>query len=158
MALYRYKENISPYDRYEQLTILLDSGESLDMRMGRTYDLTDSERLRASKRIVLVPSSTPPSGEQPMVSLPVIGELVDGDIPIWDESLGAFVPGSGSEPIGNARVLTWNEDAGTYEPSAFLTDTSRPREFVGPTDPFSLSEVSGPAYGDRWTPTEEPVA
>jgi len=158
MALYRYQENLSSSDRYDQIAIMLDSGQTLLMRLGRTYNLTSSEYTRASQRVVLVPSSDTPFPVQPTISLPVIGTLVDGDIPIWSESKGAFVPGSGSEPIGNARVLTWNEAEGTYEPAAFLSDTSRPREFVGPTDPFSLSEVSGPAYGDRWTPTEEPVA
>jgi hypothetical protein len=67
-------------------------------------------------------------------------------------------PGPASDAgTGNARVLLWDSVAGAYGPAAYLSDTSTPREFVGPVDPATLPAVAGPVFGDRWTPTEEPA-
>jgi hypothetical protein len=54
----------------------------------------------------------------------------------------------------NSRILVWDADAETYEPSAWWDDTTQPREFVGPTDPAVIGAITGPVFGDRWTPTE----
>jgi hypothetical protein len=57
------------------------------------------------------------------------------------------------DTAGNGRVLLWDTVTAAYKPTAWLADTSRPREFVGPTDPETILAVSGPVFGDRWTPT-----
>jgi len=150
MALYRYKENISPYERYGQITILLDSGQSLVMHQGGTYDLTNSERLRASKRIVLVPSSDPVAQEQPLQTLPVVGSLSDGDVPVWDEALGAFVPGTGGGGGGGSGLTyTWNATTSAYELNSGV------KTYYGPVPPDSVGETM--SLGDSWIPTEEPA-
>lgn len=61
--------------------------------------------------------------------------------------------GGGGEG-GNARVLLWDTNTSDYIPAPYRTDTSLPREFVGPTDPNTLNSITGPVFGDRWTPTE----
>jgi hypothetical protein len=58
--------------------------------------------------------------------------------------------------VGNARVLTWDTGLEAYEPVEWLQDVSVPREFVGPVDPTTVGTITL-AYGDRWTPTEEPT-
>lgn len=55
-----------------------------------------------------------------------------------------------------SRVLLYDEAAETYLPAEYQTDTSQPREFVGPVDPDTIEGITL-AYGDRWTPTEEPA-
>lgn len=52
---------------------------------------------------------------------------------------------------GNARVLVW--DGTSYEPALWRSDTSVPREFVGPTNPAEIVTVTL-TFADRWTPTE----
>lgn len=65
-----------------------------------------------------------------------------------------FRTGGGSSV---ARVLLYDLTAEAYLPEEYQADTSQPREFVGPIDPSTLDEIAGPVYGDRWTPTVEPV-
>lgn len=55
---------------------------------------------------------------------------------------------------GNGRVLKWDADAEAYDHSAWHQDTTEPREFVGPTNPATIGTITGPVFGDRWTPTE----
>lgn len=84
--------------------------------------------------------------------LPVVGDLQDGDVPVWDSAQGAFVPGTagGAIPEGLARVLTW--DGSTYVPAGYRADTSVPREFRGPTDPTTVDGVVMADY-DAWRRT-----
>jgi hypothetical protein len=56
---------------------------------------------------------------------------------------------------GNARVLLWNAGQGTYTPTAYLSQTGSPREFIGPTDPATIAGVTL-ADGERWTRTPAP--
>lgn len=66
----------------------------------------------------------------------------------------AVATGSGTE--SSSRVLLWDATAGEYLPEELQTDTSFPREFVGPVDPSTIPAITGPVYGDRWTPTAGP--
>lgn len=95
MALYRYRENISPRDRFEQIEIPLDDGTATLLKLGGTYNLTYNEYLRASQSVVLVPSTDPISQRAKLIVLPVVGPLHTGDVPVWSEVLAAFIPGIG---------------------------------------------------------------
>lgn len=62
---------------------------------------------------------------------------------------------AGLEPdAGFGRVLLWSDSTENYEPASLRSDTSRPREFIGPVDPADIGSITGPVFGDRWTPTE----
>lgn len=94
MALYRYEQNLSPNDRYTAIVITLDSGKTLLLEKGLTYNLSATERNRASQHVQLVASTDPVAGTDKIIQLPVIGDLSDGDVPVWDDVIGAFIPGS----------------------------------------------------------------
>jgi hypothetical protein len=66
------------------------------------------------------------------------------------------VPFSTSGEAGGGSVLLWDAGEANYMPAASRADTSQPREFIGPTDPNSIDGITL-AFGDRWTPTEEPT-
>jgi hypothetical protein len=81
------------------------------------------------------------------------GATVEPAIPVR-----LYVPQGGAwtdVALGNARVVLWDAAAHAYIPSVFLTDTSLPREFIGPTDPSTIPGLTL-AEGDRWTPTAGP--
>lgn len=82
----------------------------------------------------------------PMAALGVRFHVIQGSV--WN-ALGGL-------GIGNARVLLWDAGTSDYLPASYRTDTSQPREFVGPTDPSTLDSITGPVFGDRWTPTAAP--
>lgn len=69
-----------------------------------------------------------------------------------------IVSSATAQSSANSRVLLWDAGAGDYVPAAYRADTSQPREFIGPVDPSTLDSVTGPVFGDEWTPSEEPVA
>jgi hypothetical protein len=62
---YLYSENVSPQDRFDQISIQMDNGSTATLRRGHVYDLTSTELSRAGQYIVLVSSdgtSEPPDG------------------------------------------------------------------------------------------------
>ena len=61
--------------------------------------------------------------------------------------------GTGGTGVGNDRVLKWNATSAAYDHPEWHTDTTYPREFVGPVDPATVGTISGPVFADRWTPT-----
>jgi hypothetical protein len=65
---------------------------------------------------------------------------------------GATGPAGASS---NDRVLIWDTVTSNYIPSNWRSDTSQPREFVGPTDPSTINGITL-VFGDRWTPTAAP--
>jgi hypothetical protein len=129
---YLYVSNVDTLDRFTQFKIRMDDGTSQTIEKGHVYDLTATELARASRYVVLVDSSLVPA----------------------DPGSG----GGGSVPAGggNARVLLWDTGSSNYIPSAYRTDISMPREFVGPVDPDTIGTITGPVFGDRWTPTQAP--
>jgi hypothetical protein len=55
----------------------------------------------------------------------------------------------------NDRVMLWDAATSNYLPAIWRTDTTNPREFVGPTDPSTIGSITL-TFGDRWTPTAAP--
>jgi hypothetical protein len=152
---YTYTGNIS-LDRFDQLTLQLDNGSTALISRGHTYNLSPTELARARKYVVLVDSA---SVAEPLVvtaRLPVVGDLSDGQVPVWDSSLGAFVPGSvgsgGGGGGGNTNTLLWDDATSNYVPAELRTDTSLPRNFNGPVDPGTIPSIVGPVRGDIWNP------
>jgi len=133
MAFYKYQSNISPNDRFDSITIRLDSGTNLRLDKGQTYDLTANEYQRARQLIVLVPSSAPAADTQKQVSLPVIGDLNEGDVPIWSESLAAFIPGGAGGGGGVSQ---------SYVDTALATHTADTTAVHGITDTTALATSS----------------
>lgn len=158
MAFYTYVSNVSPSDGFDRIDILLDNGQKTTIRRGSSYDLSANEVARA-RRYVVMASSTDGVTPEPVSYLPIKGSMANGQVPVWSEADAAFVPGSGGGGgggSGNARVLLWNSSTSAYEPTEWLDDTSEPREFRGPNDPSSIGSITL-AFGDVWTPTEEPA-
>jgi hypothetical protein len=58
-----YTENVSPQDRYEQIQILLDNGQTGVLSKNGVYVLSAAEVARAQRFIVLVNTDAP--GQQP---------------------------------------------------------------------------------------------
>lgn len=67
---YRYASNVSSLDRFEQLDFLLDNGQRVTLHKGSSYDLTEGERARASRYVVLTDASLP---DQPLPDVPSAG-------------------------------------------------------------------------------------
>lgn len=108
MALYRYQANLNEGDRYSQIEIARDDGSAMVMEMGHTYDITTNELARARQRVVMVSSSSPATSPAKIVYLPLIGPVSDGDVPVWSEAQGAFVPGSGGGGGGGGST-SWED-------------------------------------------------
>lgn len=90
---YLYVENLDPHDRFDQLELQLDSGDTAILRRGHRYALSATELRRARQFIVLVETETPPDEEPIGVwRLPVKGNPLDDDVPVWDFNEAAFVP------------------------------------------------------------------
>lgn len=120
MALYRYEQNLSPNDRYTAIVITLDSGNTLQLEKGLTYDLSATERNRASQYVQLVASTDPVAGTDKIVQLSVIGDLSDGDVPVWSSAIGAFIPGSAG---GSGNVVTTEQGAAELNPGNYSDGT-----------------------------------
>src|SRR4051812_41774914 len=91
---YTYTENVSPQDRFEQVAIQLDNGDSAVIKKGVAYQLTATEVTRASRYVVMVFTSGAPASRPPVVvRLPLVGDPKEGEVPIWRSSLAAFIPG-----------------------------------------------------------------
>lgn len=77
---------------------------------------------------------------QPYTTLPVIGDLEDGDVPIWDSELGAFVPGTpsggggGGTGGGNASEVLESPTTGWPD----RPDTDQPVTWTGWSNPTLL--------------------
>lgn len=96
MALYTYQSNLLSTDRFDQLVILLDSGQALLLKKGETYDLSASELNRAASKVLMVPASGSAATPSKTIVLPIVGDLSNGDVPVWDTNVGSFVPGQSS--------------------------------------------------------------
>lgn len=109
MANYRYQQNVDVQARFTRISLKLDNGLTALIELGKTYDLTANEVLRASQYIMLVPSSD--STQQPFqkVELPVVGTLDDGDVPSWNSAISAFVPSVGGGGGGIVGPITEDE-------------------------------------------------
>lgn len=92
MALYRYQQNADTQSRFTRVSLRLDNGLTALIELGKTYDLTPSELVRASQFIVMVPSTDSPTQPFDRIDLPVAGVLSDGDVPSWDSATRAFIP------------------------------------------------------------------
>jgi hypothetical protein len=90
---YLYASNLDPLSGVDQIEIMLDTGDTALLTMGKRYDLTATEAARASRYITLVASDLP-AVEDPVgiVRLPVKGNPSSGQVPTWDENEAAFVP------------------------------------------------------------------
>jgi hypothetical protein len=154
---YVYVANISLRDRFDRVQLQLDNGSSAIIVQGSAYNLSATELERARRFVVMLDSTNVPV--QPIVTerLPVVGTLSDGQVPIWDSSLAAFVPGTvsggGGGGGGNTNTLIWDDATSNYVPAELRTDTSLPRNFNGPTDPSTIPSIVGPVFGDIWNPT-----
>lgn len=129
---------ISDADGSISYTILdADVGKSLRF----TVTATNASGSNATNSNAITPSAAPTSALGVRFHV-----MQDG---VWSELAGLGV--------GNARVLLWDAGASNYTPASYRTDTSQPREFVGPVDPDTIGSIAGPVFGDRWTPTEVPA-
>jgi hypothetical protein len=106
MPSYLYSQNVSARDRFTQIELQLDNGKVATLRQGNAYDLTATEVARARSFVTMVPSGSAPAPSG-VAYLPIRGDLSDGDVPVWDSSIGAFVPGAGGGGGGNP-VMVWN--------------------------------------------------
>jgi hypothetical protein len=146
MPAYTYVSNVSPRDRFDQLVLQMDNGSSASINKGGSYNLSATELERASRFVVMQPAGATDSTPTVIVRLPVVGTPNDGDVPVWSSQLGAFVMSSSA----GIRELTWDEGLDDYVPAELRNDVSRPRIFIGPTDPSTLSSIAGPAVDDLW--------
>jgi hypothetical protein len=149
---YLYASNVSPRDGFSQIDLQMDNGRKLTMRLGGVYDLSATELVRARRYIVLTSSSSP-SINNSVQYLPVKGVLNDGDVPVWDESEGAFIPGTGGGGGGggggsSSATYVWNDATSQYELKADA------KSYVGPVPPPSVGITM--EFGDTFTPSEEP--
>jgi hypothetical protein len=91
--IFRYADNVSKEDRFDQINLTLDNGQVATLARGKSYDLTANELFRASKHIVLVPDTGVPAESASKLSyLPIVGTMTEGDAPVWSASQSAFVP------------------------------------------------------------------
>jgi hypothetical protein len=160
MAFYTYVSNVSPSDGFDRIDIPLDNGQKTTIRRGSSYDLTATEFARARKYVVMVSSS---AGVAPVAVsyLPIKGDLSDGQVPVWDSSEGAFVPGAGGGGGGggdsNTRTLTWDDDTDAFDHPEWWADTSVPRQFVGGGTPPDGIDGITMTKSDTWSPDREPT-
>jgi hypothetical protein len=145
MASYLYASNVSPRDSFNRIDLQRDDGTKLTLRRGGAYDLTSNELARARRYIVLTSTSNVTTDVPSVQYLPVKGVLSNGDVPVWSESEGAFVPGVGGGG-GNSQTWIWDSIAEAY----VLTELPV-RTFVGPTDPVDVGLTM--REGDVWNPT-----
>jgi hypothetical protein len=90
---YLYLNNIDPHDRSDQVEIQMSDGRTAILQRGEYYDLTADELARARQYIVLVATAEPASADPiGVVHLPIKGNPVTGQAPVWDESESAFTP------------------------------------------------------------------
>lgn len=110
---YLYANNVSPADRFDKLELQRDDGSTVVLQRGKRYDLTAGEVARASRFVALV-STVDPADSDPVgiTELPVVGNMSDGQVPVWDASLGAFVPGD----AGAGSII--KTDTGDTTPAA----------------------------------------
>jgi hypothetical protein len=148
MPSYLYSQNVSARDRFTQIELQLDNGKVATLRQGNAYDLTATEVARARSFVTMVPSGSAPAPSG-VAYLPIRGDLSDGDVPVWDSSIGAFVPGAGGGSGGGNQVMVWNSTTSQYEaaPSA--------REFRGPNNPATEPGITM-GFADTWEPTDVP--
>lgn len=90
---YLYANNVNPRDRFTRFEMRLDGGATIFMLRGRVYDLSTTELARAQKFIELRHATELEAAVYGIVYLPVQGEPVDGDVPIWSSSSQAFALG-----------------------------------------------------------------
>lgn len=69
--------------------------------------------------------------------------------------VGPQGPAGAAGASSNDRVMLWDSTTSNYLPAIWRTDTTNPREFIGPTDPSTIGSITL-AFGDRWTPTAAP--
>jgi hypothetical protein len=153
MASYLYASNVSQHDRFDQIQMLFDNGSVGIIRKGRIYDFTSAELSRALRYVVLIPSNAIPVEPIEVGQLPIVGNLADGDVLVWDAQLGAFVPspasGGGGGGGSSSATYIWNDTTSQYELKADA------KAYVGPVPPNSVGVTM--EFGDTWTPSEEPA-
>lgn len=149
MPVYLYKENVSPRDRFENLELSLDTGETAIIRRGLSYSLTTNEYNRARSFVVLDPVGGTPTSQPTIIErLPIFGTPNDGDVPIWSSALGAFytgtVPGGGGGGGGGTSFIA--TDSGELVKRIDLTLGTRrtipiPETWVSPATPTGVGVV-----------------
>jgi hypothetical protein len=144
-----YVSNISPSDRFTRLSFQLDDGATAVIRQGESYDLSATEVARASRYVVLAASGSPAT-EVPTVTarLPVVGDLHDGDVPVWNAALAVFVPGAigtGGGGGGPSYVQVVIDSGSGY---AARPTGAESVMWIGPSDPDVAAHEN-----DTWLPT-----
>lgn len=120
---YFYQANLNPFDRFDKLTFQRDNGTTAIIQKGFYYDLTASEVARARKYVNLVNSVTPANAAPlSVVEIPVQGNPNAGDIPVWDATLGVFVPQPNTGGSGGTTTVLPTADPGGIMPSGTLRD------------------------------------
>jgi hypothetical protein len=109
---YLYASNVSPADRFDQLSLLMDNGATQTLKKGLVYTLSTSERARASRYIVL--------SETVLVPEPYPASQTSGNIP-WVQTDGDLVSASSGHPVvlvladsgasGGAALRYWDGDS-----------------------------------------------
>jgi hypothetical protein len=140
---YTYLRNTAP-GRFEQIEFQRDDGSTAMLLMGLRYDLSPTEISRVSPFIVLEFSPLPASAEPAGVyRIPVRGDPDEGQVPVWRETQGAFVPealavaaaGASSVPtgiVGGSNLIpnpSFHDGATGYTAGAGTTIT--PNSIVG---------------------------
>lgn len=106
---YVYVKNNSPRDRFQKIAIQMDNGETSVIEMGLAYDLTANEVARASRYVVLESGSVTSTEPIVIARLPILGDPDEGEVPIWSESNGAFIPGIVSGGGGGGGHIVQDE-------------------------------------------------
>jgi hypothetical protein len=114
-----YVSNASPQDRFEQITIVLDSGLPGTLVKGFSYDLTPSEAARARQYVVLVDSAAtpepPPDGGQSYGSWKAPIATAD-DLPASGNTAGDVRLVLSDATVSGALLRYW--DGGAWQPLA----------------------------------------
>lgn len=129
MSAYLYAENVSPRDRFQQLELAMDNGNTALLTRGRSYTLTANELQRARQFAVMLDAASATAVPQVIARLPVQGTPVDGDVPVWSSAAAAFV----LDTLGVPSLR--------FEQSTAALVTSRPHHASGPVS-YSRGRVT----------------
>lgn len=90
---YTYLRNTDPSNRFDQIEFMRDDGTTAEVIMGLRYNLSPTELARLIPHIVLEYSALPASGEPiGIYRIPIKGNPDEGQVPVWREVDGVFVP------------------------------------------------------------------
>lgn len=163
---YLYQSARSRVGEFTQIEIQRDDGTAMLLRQGKTYDLSSTEAERANRYIVLVSVSTPVDDTPVGVTyLPIRGTPAAGQVPIWDQTSGVFVPGDiastlpqqylgiyfgGDDVKGEQLTLAYSRDGTNFSPLSSPVSgvpRSRDQDVIDWYGFHLLAYTKAPAFG-----------